>query len=63
MRNQITKYTVTLRDGCQAIYTLDKPNNSFVSLYNSKGQFVKNILIKEPDFENVKHRLEKAVIK
>lgn len=63
MTNEITKYTITLTDGSQVIYTLDKPNNSFVSLYNSKGKFVKNTLIKEAEFENVKHLLEKSIIK
>lgn len=63
MTNEITKYTITLTDGSQAIYTLDRSNNSFVSLYNSKGQFVKNTFIKEAEFENVKQLLEKAVIK
>lgn len=60
---EITKYTVTLSDGSYAIYTMNKPNNSFVSMYDKQGKFIKSVTIKEEDYLSVLQLLEKAVIK
>lgn len=59
----ITKYTVTLSDGSQAIYTMNKPNNSFVTMYDRQGNITKTVFIKKEDFDTILELLEKSVIK
>ena len=63
MRNEITNYTVTLSDGSQAIYTMNKSNNSFVTMYDNHGNFTKSVLIKPEEYFTILELLEKAVIK
>ena len=41
MKNQITKYTIKYSEGRQAIYTMNESVNSFVSLYDNHGKFIK----------------------
>lgn len=60
---EITKYTVTLSDGSQAIYTMNKPNNSFVTMYDSQGNIIKTVFIKPEEYTTILELLEKAVIK
>lgn len=63
MKNVITKYTVTLSDGSLAIYTMNKPNNSFVSMYDKYGNITKTVFIKSEDYTTILELLEKSVIK
>ena len=63
MKNEITKYTVTLSDGSQAIYTMNKPNNSFVTMYDNHGNITKTVFIKPNEYTTILELLEKAVIK
>lgn len=60
---ELTKYTVTLSDGSQAIYTMNKPNNSFVTMYDTKGNIIKTVFIKSEEYTTILELLEKAVIK
>lgn len=59
----ITKYTVTLTDGSQAIYTMNKSNNSFVTMYDKHGNIVKTVFIKPDQYTAILELLEKSVIK
>lgn len=63
MNNQITKYTVTLSDGSQAIYTMNKPNNSFVTFYDKHGNITKTVFIMPYEYTTILELLEKSVIK
>lgn len=62
MKNRITKYIITLGDGSQAIYVMNKSDNSFLTLYDEHGKFIKNVPIKKEDFDTVLQLLEKSVI-
>lgn len=60
---EITNYTVTWSDGSQAIYTMNKPNNSFMIMYDSQGYITKTVFIKPDEYTTILELLEKAVIK